>query len=76
MTLQEFMACPRDIPMEDWEKAIEARHKKERKIRRLYEKVQECEDALEVLADEKGSDRWNKWNNRLTELNEELWRIK
>lgn len=67
MTLEQFMACPRDMSIEEWDAKLKRMQKLERKMSRLADKIQECEDALDVLSDEKGSERWHKWDNKLCE---------
>ena len=72
MTLDEFFNIPKGMSMEEWEKELKRQKRQDRKKRKLSDQIQECEDALEVLEDEKGSDRWVKWNDRLTELQGKL----
>lgn len=76
MTLDEFRACHIGVSIEEWEKIIKRRQKRDNRIRKISDQIFECKDALEVLADEKGSKRWNKWNDKLIALEEELWNLK
>ncbi len=78
MTLEEFMAIPKGMTIEDWDKELKRQKRLDSQFRRISDRICECEDALEVLADEKGSDRWNRWNTEREQLltkREELMRM-
>lgn len=65
MTIDELVAKPKDMTMDQWEKELKKRKQREKRVGILNDKIQECEDALDVLSDEVGSERWNKWNDSL-----------
>lgn len=65
MTIDELVAKPKDMTMDQWEKELKKRKQREKRVGILNDKIQECEDALNVLSDEVGSERWNKWNDSL-----------
>lgn len=68
VTLSEFLAIPSGMSIEEWDKELKRQKRVDNKIRRISDRIFECDDALEVLADEKGSDRWNRWNTEREQL--------
>ena len=75
MTLAEFMEKPRDLSIEQWEKQLARKKRTERRLKKLLDQRDMCKDALEVLADEKGSNRWITWNDRLVKILAEIVEI-
>lgn len=75
MTLDEFVAKPKELSMQDYEKQLKKQKALECKCKKLIEKRFDCQDALEVLKDEQGSERYNKWVQELDRVNLELSKL-
>ena len=60
MNLSEFMNIPVGMSIKEYESLLEERNKLEKQIRKASNKIYDEEDSLQVLADEVGSDRYNK----------------
>lgn len=65
MTMKDLMAWPKGMSYEEYELLLLNQRKIASKLRSLSYRIEECEDALSVLSDEIGSDRWTKWNTKL-----------
>lgn len=77
ITLDELEFCKRNnIRLEDFVKE-KARLKREQKmLNKLIEQRYDLEDALDVLEDEAGSERWKRKKDELEKVNaqiETLW---
>ena len=75
MTFEEFLNKPNGMTFEEWEQELQKRKTTEKKIRFLSEKIQECEDALDVLQDETGSARWKKWSDKLEKCKKQMTKL-
>ena len=60
MTLHEYLLKPILMSLEEYEKILKDKHKLEKQITRESNKIFDEEDALEILADEVGSERYNE----------------
>lgn len=60
MTLHEFLLKPIPMSLEEYEKILKEKHRLENQITRESNKIFDEEDALEILADEVGSERYNE----------------
>lgn len=60
MTLAEALCIPKGMDFEEYEKLLKEKKKLEKQIDKLSDDILDEEDSLEVLADEVGSDRYNK----------------
>lgn len=60
MTLHEFLQKPVMMSLEEYEKFLKDKHKLENQITKESNKIFDEEDALEILADEVGSERYNE----------------
>ena len=60
MTLTELLAMPKGMSLEEYEFLIKKKNRLERQITKASNDIYDAEDSLEVLADEVGSDRYNK----------------
>ena len=60
MTISEALAIPKGMKFEDYGKLLEEQKKLQNSIRKLSDKIQDEEYSLEVLAEEYGSERYNK----------------
>lgn len=76
MTMAELLNWPKDISLEEYQKRLEAQKRTDRKIRKLSEEAFDIKDALQVLEDEKGSERYIRKAKRLEEIMAEIKRIK
>ena len=87
MTLKEALSIPMGMDFIEYEKLLKDREKLEKKIKTLSNKILIEEDSLEVLADEIGSERYNKHleakqkaeatrNKTIIRLNEILQKLK
>lgn len=76
MTLEEALNCPRGMSMEEYAKALAKTKRQQAKLAKLIDQRDFLEDALEVLEDEAGSERWKRKKAELEEVNakiEKLW---
>ena len=62
--------------LEEWETECKRRHRVIATLNRLGDTLQECDDALSVLADEIGSDRWKKWDRKRMDTQMKIDEIK
>ena len=60
MTLHEFLQKPITMSLEEYEKFLKDKHKLENQITKESNKIFDEEDALEILTDEIGSERYNE----------------
>lgn len=75
MTFTELMAWPNGMSMEEYERQLEAEKKKAKRIKKLGEERDFLQDALEVLKDEPGSERYIKKARRLEKVEAEIIRL-
>ena len=75
MTVEEFMNKPKGMSFEKYDALLKKKKVEEKKARSLSIKIQECEDALQVLADEAGSERYRRWESVLEKYRQEMKRI-
>lgn len=68
MKFNEFLQMPPEIPLNEWQKIINQKNKLEKQTHRYLEKYYDYEDALKVCEDEKGSERWIKWETKLENI--------
>ena len=68
MTIQEMLSMPVGMTTDEWKNELLRRKKVEKKIGKLSNDIDFETDALNLLHDEMGSDRWMKHNNRLYSL--------
>jgi len=60
MTLNEFLRCPRTMSFEEYDKLLKEKKTVEKMIGATQGKIYDEIDSLEILADEEGSDRYQK----------------
>lgn len=75
MTFTELMAWPNGMCLEEYERQLEAEKKKAKRIKKLGEERDFLQDALEVLKDEPGSERYIKKAKRLEKVEAEIIRL-
>ena len=75
MTFTELMAWPKGISLEEYQRQLRSEKRKNGRIRKLREEQFDLEDALQVLEDEKGSERYIKKAKRLAEVEAEIIRL-
>lgn len=60
MTLTEFLLMPKGMDMATYEQLLKDKQRLEKQIRKTSDTIFAEEDSLEILADEVGSERYNK----------------
>ena len=60
MTLEELFRIPKSMAFEEYENLLKEKQKLEKRIRKASDTIFIEADSLEVLADEVGSERYNK----------------
>lgn len=75
MTFTELMAWPNGMCLEDYQRQVTEKRKKTERIRKLGEERDFLQDALEVLKDEPGSERYIKKARRLAKVEAEINRL-
>ena len=60
MTIEELLNMPKGMSFEEYEKLLNDKRKLEKQIGKASDTIFEEEDSLEILADEVGSERYNK----------------
>lgn len=77
ITLQELEYCQRNkIRLEDFIKQKEKIKRQQKRLSKLIDQRYDLEDALDVLEDEAGSERWKRKKAELESVNkkiDELW---
>lgn len=77
VTLSELEYCQRNqIRLEDFLKEKARIQRQQRKLKKLIDQRYDLEDALEVLEDEAGSERWKKKKDELEKVKaqiDKLW---
>lgn len=75
MTLAEALSCPKGMNFEEYQKKLEADKKIAKRLRRLSFERDSLEDALDILSDEQGSERYQTKARRLEKVMEEIERL-
>lgn len=60
MTITEALSIPKGIDIKEYERLLNDKQKLEKQIAKVSSDIDFEVDSLEVLADEKGSERYNK----------------
>ena len=60
MTLTEFLSVPKGMNIEVYEQLLKDKQKLEKQIAKANSIIYDEEDSLEILADEVGSERYNR----------------
>lgn len=60
LTLAEFLTIPKGMSFEEYEKLLADKRKLEKQITKASNDIYSEEDSLEILADEIGSERYNR----------------
>ena len=60
MTIAEALSIPKGMDFEEYEKLLKDKQKLQKQIAKASDTIQSEVDSLEVLADEVGSERYNK----------------
>lgn len=78
MTLVEMLAMPKGMNPIEYEKLLKDKQKLERQIRKASNTIFDEEESLDILADEVGSERYNKHleNKQKAEVKREKARAK
>lgn len=74
MTLVELLAMPKGMNPMEYEKLLKDKQKLERQIRKASDTIFDEEESLDILADEVGSDRYDKHlaNKQRAEVKREI----
>lgn len=75
MTLEKALGCPRNMDFEEYTERLAKLEKVQNKLYRLSTRRDELEDALEILADEIGSERWKKKKDELDKVNDKMIKL-
>jgi hypothetical protein len=76
MTLEEALSCPKGMSFEEYCKSLAKLKRDKKRLYNLTIKRDELEDALDVLEDEAGSERWKRKKDELEKVKaqiEKLW---
>ena len=78
MTLVEMLAMPKGMNPIEYERLLKDKQKLERQIRKASDTIFDEEESLDILADEVGSERYNKHleNKQKAEAKKEKARAK
>ena len=76
MTLSEFLSMPKGMKPDEWEVELKRRNKINNQLRKLSTERYDLLDALDVLKDEVGSDRYNKKKSMLSEVETKIEKLK
>lgn len=76
MTLSEFLSMPKGMKPDEWESELKRKNKINNQLRKLNTERYDLLDALDVLKDEVGSDRYNKKKSRLSEVETKIEKLK
>lgn len=68
MTIEEFLACPKGMRFEEYEKVLAKTKRDQKRLYKLSMRRDELEDALDILEDEAGSERWKRKKQELEEV--------
>lgn len=60
MTLEELLAMPVGIDLNEYQNLLKEKKRLEKQIAKASNEIYNEEDSLEILADEIGSERYNK----------------
>lgn len=60
LTFAEFLTIPKGMDFEEYDKLLDSKRKLEKQIVKTSETIYSEEDSLEILADEIGSERYNR----------------
>lgn len=75
MTLEEALACPRGMTIEEYSRQLETQEKRNKRLKKLSYDRDYLEDALDVLSDEAGSPRYREKEKRLKKVKEEISKL-
>lgn len=76
MTMEEALSCPKGMSFEEYAKSLAKLKRDQKKLAKLIDQRYELEDALDVLEDEAGSERWKRKKDELEKVKaqiEKLW---
>ncbi len=76
MTIQDLLRMPRGMKPDEWEAELKRKNKINNQLRKLNTERYDLLDALDVLKDEIGSDRYNKKKSRLSDVEAKIEKLK
>jgi tetrahydromethanopterin S-methyltransferase subunit G len=76
MTIQDLLKMPKGMKPDEWEAELKRRNKINNQLMKLSTERYDLLDAIDVLKDEIGSDRYNKKKSRLSEVEAKIEKLK
>ena len=76
MTIQDLLKMPKGMKPDEWEAELKRRNKINDQLMKLSTERYDLLDAIDVLKDEIGSDRYNKKKSRLSEVEAKIEKLK
>lgn len=76
MTIQDLLRMPKGMTPDEWDNELKRRDNINKKIKKLLTDKQDTEDALDVLKDEIGSERYKKKEIHLKEIELKIERLR
>lgn len=77
ITLDDLMNCPSGKSLEEYLREKAKIKRQQKRLSKLIDQRYDLEDALDVLEDEAGSERWKRKKDELESVNrkiDELWK--
>lgn len=75
MTLEEALSCPKGMSFEEYAKSLAKIKRDQKRLSKLIDQRYELEDALDVLEDEAGSDRWKRKKDELEKVMADIEKV-
>ena len=75
MTLDEMLRCPKGMDFEEYAKSLAKMKRDRKRLANLIDKRYDLEDALDILEDEAGSERWKRKKDELQKVNEQIEKL-
>lgn len=75
MTLEEALSCPKGVSFDEYCKSLAKLKRDQKRLYKLSIKRDELEDALDVLEDEAGSERWKRKRAELEKVKADIEKV-
>ena len=72
MTIEEVLSWPTGMTFEEYKQSLAKLKRQQRQLYNLSIKRDELEDALDILKDEVGSERWNQKKYELEKVKAQI----
>ena len=76
MTLEEALSCPKGMSFDEYCKSLAKLKRDQKRLYNLTIKRDELEDALDVLEDEAGSERWKRKKDELEKVKAQIEKLR